>query len=74
MRETLLRALAGLATPDRADPDTLPEALHADLCTVRTAVQRADRERRASAMAEQIRSQLQSEGLSVAELLAALTG
>ena len=56
VRETLLRALAGLATPDRADPDTLPEALHADLCTVRTAVQRADRERRASAMAEQILS------------------
>ena len=72
VRSVLLQALARLASPDREDPAILPQVLLADLLTVRGGVQRADRERRATIMAETIRSQLAAEGLSIDELLAAL--
>jgi hypothetical protein len=74
VRDALLQALAGLAEPDREDPDVLPPALLAELLVVRGGVLQADRERRAAVLAEQVRSQLAAEGLSVAELLAALRG
>lgn len=72
VQDVMLQALTELVTPDRGPAGELPAALVASLMTVRGEVLRADREQRAATLAEQVREKLAAEGLSVAELLAAL--
>ncbi len=71
-RGAMLNALTELLTPDRSPAGVLPETLMLSLAAVRGEVLRADRAGRAAALAEQVRETLAAEGLSVAELLAAL--
>ena len=71
-RGAMLKALTELLTPDRSPAGVLPETLMASLEAVRGEVLRADRAGRAASLAEQVREKLAAEGLSVAELLAAL--
>lgn len=72
VRGAMLQALGRLVEVDRGEVEVLPEGVVEALVAVRGGVLQADRERRAVVLAELVREQLAAEGLSVAELLAAL--